>query len=140
MRRTLGWCIVSSLLAAWPAAADSGKTQPTPLPQRTRPVALPADAAEMNGSAATIDTTSYNQHTVAHFDDSHSHGCRRSCEAGRYIPNAPKGHCEAIGNGLRDIASIAVDVPYSIYEWAKKIRNTVHHRGNCNNSNCSHSH
>jgi hypothetical protein len=63
--------------------------------------------------------------------------CHRSCEAGRYCSNIPRGHCEAIAESLREIGTIALDVPYSFCEWAKKINNTVHGRGSCRDNSCS---
>ena len=65
--------------------------------------------------------------------------CENRCEAHRYISRVPRGHCEAIAESTRHAADNAADVVSSLFEWGRKIRNTVaaKHSDKCSAGDCA---
>jgi hypothetical protein len=132
MRRSLRFQVASCLFAGMTVVAAGADDTRSPIV--VSPIASPQ---RVEPDAAAIDVE--NTPCVPAGSACHqSHSCGRKCEAGRYRSNIPRGHCVAIAYGLREVGDIAVDVPYSFYEWAKKIKNTILDRGTCRDSQCSH--
>src|SRR5262245_26826065 len=120
MRRILGLCLASWLCASVTAMAAGGNdvqsgtaVNPGASTPRVYPkaVAVPNEDGAYSPQPLATDSTCEAPHS-----------CRRTCEAGRYRSNLPHEHCRAIAKGLREIGDVAVDVPYSFHEWARKIK------------------
>jgi hypothetical protein len=131
MRRTLWVFAVTGYFVGATVAAGQEPVEPKPMEQV--PAATPAVNAYAGGHAGS-DACENCSRSGGHA----SCRCKNRCEAARYRSDIHKGHCEAICLSLRNVADITIDVPYSFYEWCRKIKNTVLDRGTCRNRGCAH--